>query len=143
MPGDSIEAYWKDWVSRDEDGVPFSFLSIDGSDGGGGDGNEGGNGNEDDEGDKGDDGRDLFSFLSNSSTDEDHTGKKIPTPPTPECPIDHGIPLPCQCATHALRTICLEKLTPRFGITGKTFLTLVKLVDTLEVSSILSTQPLL
>ena len=73
--------------------------------------------------------------------DEEDEKENIPvardptTPPTPSFKIDDVIPLPCQCATPAAHTLCLQQLVPEKGDSGKTFHSLVKLIDALEVSA--------
>lgn len=62
---------------------------------------------------------------------------RAPIPPTADFDIDQGIPLPCQCVTHSVRTTCLQELFPKLGDSGKAFHNLVGLVDTLEVSPVL------
>jgi len=116
-----IEVYWKAWVQKEAKGDPFSFLS------GEGDGEEEQDGKEQEEEEEEEE---LHPTISKSSI-------RPPTPPTPDFNIDNGIPLPCQCDTPALRTICLQQLAPKWGDTGKTFQTLISQVDALEVSSVL------
>ena len=105
IPLEDVKLYWKAWVSLEAKGYPFSFLS----------------GEEEEE-------------------QEQETHSKVKKPPTKQLTppqdfdCDDGIPLPYQCDTSASRTICLLRLVSESDNSGKTFHTLVRQVDTLEVS---------
>ena len=127
-----LEAYWKDWVLKESEGDPFCFLSSKGKE------------KEKEkrrEGEKKTDEQDEDEQDEENKEDEEDEKENIPvardptTPPTPSFKIDDDIPLPCQCATPAARTLCLQQLVPEKGDSGKTFHSLVKLIDALEVSA--------
>jgi hypothetical protein len=112
-----VKAYWALWVSKEAKGDPFSFI------------------------------REKVVVVGEVEEEEEEeetqptTSKpliKAPTPPTPTFDIDNGIPLPLQCNTPVLRTICLNQLGPKWGDASKTFHTLVELVDALKVSSVVN-----
>ena len=77
-----------------------------------------------------------FYFLGGSDTSrkgtEDNSTAEKP-PPSPSFAIDDNIPLPCECYSPSAKTNLLQTIAPKNG-PGKTFVNLVKLVDTLEVS---------
>ena len=119
-----LKLYWEAWVLEEAKGIPFSFLDNTEAEGE----NQGkqGDGQSEEEQEQEEDNQETHSTIN-----------KLPTPPTPASGIDHGIPLPSQCDTPAMHTSCLQQLVPKWGNTGKTFHTLVQLVDDLEVSSVL------
>ena len=108
IPLEDVKLYWKAWVSLEAKGYPFSFLS----------------GEEEEE----------------QEQEQEETHSKVKKPPTKQLTppqdfdCDDGIPLPYQCDTSASRTICLLRLVSESDNSGKTFHTLVRQVDTLEVS---------
>jgi len=105
MTLETITAYWKDWVSRDKEGDPFSFLSAEG---------------------------DVEDKDINHGGDSRGETSKNPHPD--HFSVDDDIPLPLECETPEERTSCLQRLVPNEGQTNKMFHKLVKKVDTLEVS---------
>ena len=107
MPLEAITAYWKDWVSRDEEGDPFSFLSAE-------DDQEKGNGDKE-------------------NGDDDTMNNSQDLPPD-TFSIDDDIPFPLQCHTPDERTSCLQKMVPNSDQAKQLFHKLVKKVDALEVS---------
>jgi hypothetical protein len=144
MTLNEVRAYWKHWVLKSSKGYQFSFLTRGDAKRGKGkedeeeESDEGSQENEDEEEEEerkeGDEDED-------EDEDEDRGNtlatQRPPSPPTPDFNIDEGIPLPCQCDTPAVRTSCLQKLAPKWDASGKIYHNLVKLVDTMEVSSIL------
>ena len=113
-----VTVYWKGWASMDEEGDPFSFFSLDDdSDKGKGDGGSGG--------------------AEKGATEE------APIPPDDYFSVDDDIPLPLSCETPGERTTCLQQMVPDQSGASKTFSAVIKLVDTLEVSPILSILSLL
>jgi len=114
-----ITAYWNHWASKGRKSDPFSFRP-DNSSYGGKEGNSSGKGKDVDEDDE----------------EEDDVTEK-PLPPDHH-DIDDDIPLPSQCKTPRLRTNCLQKLVPISNGTNKSFHRLVKMVNALEVSSMLN-----
>ena len=108
IPLEDVKLYWKAWVSLEAKGYPFSFLS----------------GEEEEE----------------QEQEQEETHSKVKKPPTKQLTppqdfdCDDGIPLPYQCDTSASHTICLLWLVSESGNSGKTFHTLVRQVDALEVS---------
>lgn len=130
-----VEAYWNHWVSLAQAGSPFSFLSF-----GKGKGSEHtvGAGKKVD-GDKGEEGADDEGGPRDDDEgepreEEEESDKSLTDPLV--FAIDEGIPVPCQCKTHAERTACLQDLVPRNSKTNRAFIKLVGLVDLWEVSSI-------
>ena len=111
IPLEDVKLYWKAWVSLEAKGYPFSFLS----------------GEEEEE-------------QEQEQEQEQETHSKVKKPPTKQLTppqdfdCDDGIPLPYQCDTSASRTICLLRLVSESDNSGKTFHTLVRQVDALEVS---------
>lgn len=121
-----VSAYWKDWVSKDQEGDPFSFFSLDDNSD-----RDKGKGANDGDRDNGDGGA------------QEGAMEQPPSPPDNYLPDDHfsvddDIPLPLSCKTPSQRTSCLQQLIYDHGEPNKTFHKLVKAVDTLEVSSISS-----
>ena len=119
-----VSAYWKDWVSKDQEGDPFSFFSLDDNSD-----RDKGKGANDGDRDNGDGGA------------QEGAMEQPPSPPDNYLPDDHfsvddDIPLPLSCKTPSQRTSCLQQLIYDHGEPNKTFHKLVKAVDTLEVSSI-------
>ena len=112
IPLEDVKLYWKAWVSLEAKGYPFSFLS----------------GEEEEEQEQ------------EQEQEEQETHSKVKKPPTKQLTppqdfdCDDGIPLPYQCDTSASCTICLLWLVSKSGNSGKTFHTLVRQVDALEVS---------
>ena len=112
IPLEDVKLYWKAWVSLEAKGYPFSFLS----------------GEEEEEQEQ------------EQEQEEQETHSKVKKPPTKQLTppqdfdCDDGIPLPYQCDTSASHTICLLRLVSESDNSGKTFHTLVRQVDTLEVS---------
>ena len=117
IPLEDVKLYWKAWVSLEAKGYPFSFLS----------------GEEQEE-------QEEQEQEQEQEQEEQETHSKVKKPPTKQLTppqdfdCDDGIPLPYQCDTSASRTICLLRLVSESGNSGKTFHTLVRQVDTLEVS---------
>ena len=111
----NITAYWRHWVSKDNQEDPLSFLSLDD------DGNEG-------EGNDSDKGRDEDAVQSSPSPPQN-------SPSPSHFSIDDGVLYPFKC-TPSTYTNCLQRLVPESGQTNLIFHELVKLVDTLEVSFI-------
>lgn len=118
-----VEAYWEHWASLAQAGSPFSFLSVGKDQGSGGVGKK-------DDGDKGEE-----SVDDEGGPRDDEESNKALTEPLGFA-IDEGIPVPCECRTHAERTACLQDLAPGDNKTKRTFTKLVRLVDILEVSLI-------
>ena len=119
-------------------GLPFSFLSRDGSKDDGNSGSEekdGASGSEEKDGASGSEEKGGASVEN----DEDEEGIKSPTHSAPFA-IDKGILLPSECDTTAKCTRCLQSLVLRDTRPGEVFLDLVKLVDATEVSLILVIQ---
>ena len=117
IPLEDVKLYWKAWVSLEAKGYPFSFLS----------------GEEQEE-------QEEQEQEQEQEQEEQETHSKVKKPPTKQLTppqdfdCDDGIPLPYQCDTSASHTICLLRLVSESGNSGKTFHTLVRQVDTLEVS---------
>ena len=116
MSKDHVELYWRDWVSKQDDGDSFHFLKYVAKDKGKGKGK--GKARVEEEQGGGEEGWEW----------EKERGGEV-------FEIDKNIPLPCDSKTPLERTKCLEKLAPAWG-SGKLFHSLVKLVDNLEVSFI-------
>ena len=121
IPLEDVKLYWKAWVSLEAKGYPFSFLS----------------GEEEEEQEQ---------EQEQEQEEEEETHSKVKKPPTKQLTppqdfdCDDGIPLPYQCDTSASRTICLLRLVSESGNSGKTFHTLIRQVDALEVSFVLIIQ---
>ena len=119
IPLEDVKLYWKAWVSLEAKGYPFSFLS----------------GEEEEEQEQ-----EQEQEQEEEQEEEEETHSKVKKPPTKQLTppqdfdCDDGIPLPYQCDTSASRTICLLRLVSESGNSGKTFHTLVRQVDALEVS---------
>ena len=118
---EDLEVYWKAWVRLEAQGHPFSWLT----------------------GSKEEEEEEQGGYQDEEQEDQENdqegihsTANQQPTHPTPEFDIDSDIPLPCQCDTPDARTLCLQQLVPNFGSTGKTFHTVVGVVNDLEVSSL-------
>ena len=117
IPLEDVKLYWKAWVSLEDKGSPFSFLS----------------GEEEEE-------QEQEQEQEQEEQEEQETHSKVKKPPTKQLTppqdfdCDDGIPLPYQCDTSASHTICLLRLVSESGNSGKTFHTLVRQVDALEVS---------
>lgn len=110
---------------RDINEDPFSFLNVKGK------GKARSKGKEEDEDDEDEEDEEKVDESA-------HPGpQRSPIPPAP-LDIDHGICLPCECDTPAARTVCLQQLVPKGGDGdgARAFHKLVKLVNTLEVSSV-------
>jgi hypothetical protein len=80
--------------------------------------------------------KEQFYFLDGSTTFDEGTDDNPTTEKPPSSPyfaIDENIPLPCECYNPSAKTNLLQTIAPMNG-PGKTFVNLVKVVDTLEVS---------
>ena len=124
-----VEEYWQAWVTLQTKGDPFSFVSY-----GKGKGREEEEEEGEEEGEKGD-GGDKGQDGDQEEGCHSKTNKKHPSP-TPGFAVDKDIPLPCECTTPAMRTICLQQLAPKWGSSRAVYCTIVQLVDTLEVGPV-------
>ena len=164
-----IEVYWNDWVTREEEGDPFSFRVFKGK------GKEKQQEEEEEEEEEQEemqqeqeqeeqeqeqedgkmqqqqqqqeeeDGEMQQEGREDGEDEEDWLKFEVkegglPVPPTPDFNIDGGIPLPCQCETPAIKTFCLQHLASGLSDSGKVFSALIELVDALEVSPVLTVQ---
>jgi len=121
-----ITAYWKYWVSKDKGGDPFSFLGTD----------DNSNNSRDSDKDKDSD-KDEGNDKGKDDDDDDDGAGDLPRFSPDHFSIDRGIPYPFLC-DQSNRTNCLEQLVSGKSQVNKTFLELVRMVDTMEVSPILS-----
>jgi len=103
-----VTAYWKHWDSEGQKGNPFSFLDLDDSDNG-----------------------------KDKSDEGDDDVEDPPISPPNHFDIDDDIPYPFLCDTGG-HTSCLQALVSTKGQINKTFHEVVKMVDSMEVSPILS-----
>ena len=115
-----VTAYWKHWDSEGQKGDLFSFFDLDDSD----------------------DSRDKSGGKSGESEKDggnrgDNDTENPPISPPNHFTIDDDIlyPFPCDTSGH---TSCLQALVSTKGQVNKSFHELVKIVDSMEVSPMLS-----
>ena len=114
MPLEATSAYWKEWVSKAQEGDPFSFLGV----GGGQDKTSGGSGNQ----------------TQHGGGDDDEEEAQIEDL-APHFSIDDNIPSPHLCSRSSRdHTKCLLALATGTDKASKTFRATVRIVDSLEVS---------
>ena len=123
MSQTSVGAYWQHWESQGQEGDFFSFLPL----------NDG-----DDGKDKDNDKSEESDRSGESDKDKgDRSDGDAEDHPPDHFAIDDGIPYPFLCDASG-RTACLQELVSTKGQVNKTFHEVIKLVDSMEVSPILS-----
>jgi len=118
----SVTAYWKHWDSQGQKGDFFSFLDLNDSDDGK---------------DKDNDKSEESDRSEESNKDKSDGADGDAEDPPDHFPIDDGIPYPFLCDASG-RTACLQELVSTKGQVNKTFHEVIKLVDSMEVSPIVS-----